>query len=149
MHTRLQCTLAATALAIAAQLGLSNSAFAQVSFNIQIGPPVAIYEPVPMMAPGLVWAPGYWAWHEDRHVWIRGRTMVQRVGYRWQPDVWEQRNNAYYRHPGRWERDNTYRAQPRAQMIHDQPQNHGAKGKSQERGNSGKKRKDDNKRDGR
>ena len=75
--------------------------FAQVTVNVRIGPPAAQYEVVPAMAPNQVWVPGYWAWNVDRHVWIRGRTVVQRVGYRWEPDRWEQRDQVYYRHPGR------------------------------------------------
>ena len=80
-------------------------AFAQVNFNIRIGPPVQQVEVVPALAPGYVWAPGYWAWHSDRYVWVHGRSVYQRQGYRWAPDRWEQRNDMYYRHPGKWERD--------------------------------------------
>jgi len=85
-------------------------AFAQISFNIIIAPPAPQYETVPVMAPGYVWAPGYWGWNGDRHIWVRGRTIVQRVGYRWEPDRWEQRGNAYYRHPGDWKHDSGYKA---------------------------------------
>ena len=85
-------------------------ALAQVQFNITVGPPAPQYEVVPVLAPGYVWAPGYWAWNGERHIWIHGRGIFQRPGYRWQPDVWEQRNNTYYRNPGRWERDSEYRA---------------------------------------
>lgn len=80
-------------------------AFAQISINISVAPPAPLYEVVPAISPGYIWVPGYWAWNVDRHIWIRGRTIVQRVGYRWEPDRWEQRNRVYYRHPGRWERD--------------------------------------------
>ena len=149
MRTRLQRLLALSVFALAAQAGIQASAHAQVSFNIQVGPPVPIYEQAPVMVPGDVWAPGYWAWHGDRHVWIRGRTIVQRVGYRWEPDVWEQRDNRYYRHVGRWERDTAYRAPPRAQgprfagdRDDDGPGKHGKHGKK------GKKYKGD-KHDGR
>lgn len=84
-------------------------ALAQVNFNISIAPPAPRYEAAPVIAPGYVWAPGYWAWNGDRHIWIRGRTIVQRPGYRWEPDRWEQRDLVYYRHPGRWERDADYK----------------------------------------
>lgn len=84
-------------------------AFAQVSISISIAPPAPHYELVPVLAPGYAWAPGYWAWNVDRHIWIRGRRIVQRDGYRWQPDRWEQRGAVYYRDPGRWERDSDYR----------------------------------------
>lgn len=85
-------------------------ALAQISVNISIAPPALQYEPMPAMAPGYVWAPGYWAWHGDRYIWIRGRTMVQRAGYRWEPDRWEQRGNMYYQQPGRWTPDADYKA---------------------------------------
>ena len=77
-------------------------ALAQVSININIAPPAPRYEPVPTVAPGYVWAPGYWAWHDNRHIWVSGRTIVQRPGYRWEPERWEQRGNAYYQQAGRW-----------------------------------------------
>ena len=83
----------------------ASPAFAQVRFHVRVAPPAPLAEPMPPMAPGYVWAPGYWAWHGDRHVWVHGRSIMQRNGYRWQPDVWEQRNDNYYRHPGRWERE--------------------------------------------
>ena len=84
-------------------------AFGQISVNISIAPPAPRYEAPPAVAPGYVWAPGYWAWNGDRHIWVPGRTIVQRVGYRWAPDRWEQRDHVYYRHSGRWERDAEYR----------------------------------------
>ena len=84
-------------------------AMAQINIHINVGPPPMQYEAVPVMAPGYAWAPGYWAWNGDRHVWVRGRVILERVGYRWSPDRWEQREQIYYRHPGRWEPDPGYR----------------------------------------
>lgn len=84
-------------------------AFAQISVNINIAPPALLYETAPAMAPGYVWAPGYWAWHGDRYIWVHGRAIVQRAGYRWEPDRWEQRGGAYFRQPGGWERDPDYK----------------------------------------
>jgi hypothetical protein len=84
-------------------------AYAQVSFNVNIGPPAPQYESVPTLAPGHVWAPGYWGWSGERHVWVRGRSIVQREGYNWAPDRWDQRNNGYYRTAGHWEQDKSYR----------------------------------------
>ena len=88
-----------------AAAGAAVPAYAQISFNINIAPPPPQYEPAPQPAPGYVWAPGYWGWHGDRYVWVRGRNIVQRVGYNWEPDRWEQREGKYYRHPGNWARD--------------------------------------------
>lgn len=92
-------------LLLSLALVAGSTAFAQVSFNIVLAPPPPVYEVVPAVPPGYVWAPGYWAWNHDRHIWVRGRSMVQRAGYRWEPDRWEQRDGIYSRQVGRWERD--------------------------------------------
>lgn len=115
---------------MALALAMGGAAYAQVSINIVLAPPAPVYEVVPVMAPGYVWAPGYWAWSNDRHIWIRGRTMVQRTGYRWQPDSWEQRNGTYYRHAGRWERDADFKAmkvQKEQKVKHDNGRRHDEK----------------------
>jgi len=88
-------------LAVAA---FAAPAYAHVSLNINVGPPAPQYEVVPTIAPGYVWAPGYWGWSGERHVWIRGRAIVQREGYRWEPDRWEHRNNSYHHAAGHWAR---------------------------------------------
>lgn len=92
-------------LALAIALAAGSAAFAQVSIHISLAPPTPQYEVIPMLQPGYVWAPGYWAWSNDRHVWVRGRIMLQRPEYLWQPDHWEQSNGTYYRQVGRWEPD--------------------------------------------
>ena len=97
----LSLTLAAGAIAA--------PAYAQISFNISIAPPAPQYEVVPVIPSGYVWAPGYWGWSGERHVWVRGRTIVQREGYRWQPDRWDERDHRYYRTAGYWERDSDHR----------------------------------------
>ena len=84
-------------------------AYAQVSIHISLAPPAPQYEVVPTLQPGYVWAPGYWGWSGERHVWVRGRTIVQREGYRWEPDRWDQRDRNYYRTAGHWQRDNDYK----------------------------------------
>ena len=83
-------------------------AVAQVSININLAPPQPQYEVVPVLAPNRVWAPGYWAWNGDRHIWMRGRSISKRDGYRWAPDRWEQRGGSYYRQPGNWVREVQY-----------------------------------------
>lgn len=84
-------------------------AYAQVSVNINLAPPAPQYEVVPVLSPGYVWAPGYWGWNGDRHIWIRGRSIVQRDGFRWQPDRWEQRDRSYFRTGGHWQRDHDFK----------------------------------------
>ena len=84
-------------------------AYAQISVNINIAPPAPQYEVVPTIQPGYVWAPGYWGWNGERYIWIRGRAILQREGYRWDPDRWEQRDRTYYRTGGHWVRDNDFK----------------------------------------
>ena len=98
--------LLSLALAAAA---FAAPAYAQVSFQVYLAPPAPQYEVVPIIAPGYVWAPGYWGWSGDHHVWVRGRSIVQRDGYRWEPDRWDQRNSGYYRTVGHWEQDRNYK----------------------------------------
>jgi len=114
---------------LTAALVSSTCALAQISFSIVVAPPAPLYEAAPYLPPGYVWAPGYWAWNYDRHIWVRGRTMLQRAGYRWQPDHWEQRDGAYSRQVGRWEPDRMDRPEHRnyagdAQGNHNQPPKH-------------------------
>ena len=104
-------------------------AYAQVSFNINIAPPAPQYEVVPTIQPGYVWAPGYWGWSGDRHIWVRGRTIVQREGYRWEPDRWEQRDRTYYRTAGHWQRDNAHKPVKVKMKKEKKQKGHGNNGK--------------------
>ncbi|MHB8949270.1 MAG: YXWGXW repeat-containing protein [Rhodoferax sp.] len=101
-HLVLSVLVAASAAAL--------PAMAQISFNINLAPPAPLVEARPVIAPGYVWAPGYWTVNGDRHVWVRGRSIVQRQGYVWSPDRWEQRGTVYVRQPGNWQRDVHYKA---------------------------------------
>lgn len=105
----------AQSLVLAVAMAAGSAALAQVSFNVQVGPPPLLVEAVPPMPPGYVWAPGYWAWNHDRHIWVRGRSMMQRTGYRWEPDRWEQRGDGYVRQPGNWTPD-ARMSGPKAQL---------------------------------
>jgi hypothetical protein len=85
-------------------------AYSQVRVNIGIGIPIAPPPPrvevVPMApAPGNVWVPGYWAWHEGRHIWVHGRWIVGRPGQRYVAEHWEQRGPNHFFVPGRWEHE--------------------------------------------
>jgi hypothetical protein len=117
---------------------IAAPASAQISFNIIVAPPAPLYEPAPVLAPGYIWAPGYWAWNGDRHIWIGGRSFMDRPGYRWEPDRWEQRGNAYYRKPGSWQKDERYEI---VEVKKGKPpkykENHGNNGRGND-GNHGK-----------
>ena len=110
--------------------------YAQISVNINIAPPAPQYEVAPAVPSGYVWAPGYWGWNGDRYVWLRGRTIVQREGYRWEPDRWEQRDRTYYRTGGHWVRDHSYKpVKMKKEKKEKKQKDHGNKGK---RGKGGK-----------
>lgn len=102
MTPRIHAVLATLALAACA---LALPASAQVNINISLAPPQARFEPVPVLAPGQAWAPGYWGWSGERHVWVRGRPILQRPGYRWEPDRWVERDRGYHRTAGHWTLD--------------------------------------------
>lgn len=117
-------------LVLSLALAAGTTAFAQISFNIVVAPPAPLYEAAPMMQPGYVWAPGYWAWNNDRHVWVRGRTIQQRDGYLWTPDRWVQQGGSYVRQPGRWERSLEAKPVKMKKLKHDNGRrNHGNSGK--------------------
>lgn len=117
-------------LSLSLALVAGSAAFAQVNINITLAPPAPLYEAVPALSPGQAWAPGYWAWSNDRHVWVRGRPMMQRTGYLWQPDRWEQRNGTYYRQAGYWARGSNVKpvkAQKMQKPTHDNGRRHDGK----------------------
>ena len=125
-------SLLLTALLVAATS--AGTALAQVNLNISLAPPAPQFEAVPAVAQGYAWAPGYWAWNGDRYIWIRGRQIVQRTGYRWEPDRWENRDGHHYRHTGRWERDRGYKA---AKYKH-KDKHYGGRGHGGKHGHGGK-----------
>ena len=87
-----------------ASLLCAPPALARVDVHVEIGvpPPVAVIETAPALRSGYVYAPGYWAWNGDRHVWVRGRTIVERPGYSWVADRWEPVGGRYRFVPGYW-----------------------------------------------
>jgi hypothetical protein len=117
LKTLLLATVLAGAVAI--------PAIAQVTINIGVSPPPAQYEAVPVLAPTQTWAPGYWAWNGDRHVWVRGRAITARDGYRWAPDSWVQTGNGYSRQPGYWVRETSHVAKEKKPKKHKHDKHHG------------------------
>jgi hypothetical protein len=80
-------------------------AAAQITINIGVAPPAPRYEVVPAPRSGYAWAPGYWRWENERHVWRNGRWLEARSGSHWVADSWEPRDGRHYYKPGKWERD--------------------------------------------
>jgi hypothetical protein len=71
---------------------------------VQIAPPALRVETVPAPRVGYVWAPGYWGWRSNKHVWVGGHYIRERHGYHWVPHRWEDRDGRWYQHNGYWER---------------------------------------------
>jgi hypothetical protein len=91
---------------LCAMLALGSVAMpaaAQISINIEFAPPAPRYEVVPAPRSGYTWAPGYWQWQDQRHVWATGRWVEERPGSYWVADRWEPRDGRHYYQPGRWE----------------------------------------------
>ena len=63
--------------------GISSGSALARTIIVEIAPPPARVEVVPEMRRGYTWAPGYWSWNRDRHVWVNGRTIRARTGYAW------------------------------------------------------------------
>jgi len=94
-----------------ALFAFASPSFAQVNFHfgIDVAPPVPQVEEVPPLRPGFVWAPGYWNWDGDQHVWVGGHWMDARPGYYWSPERWEhhveEEGSHWHFAPGRWHKD--------------------------------------------
>ena len=79
-------------------------AAAQININIDLGvaPPAPRYEAVPAPRSGYAWAPGYWQWENQRHVWTQGRWIEARPGSYWVADRWEAQDKRHHFEPGHW-----------------------------------------------
>src|SRR2546423_8879213 len=91
--------------------GISSESAIARAIVIEIGPPPARFEVIPVQRRGYTWAPGYWAWQRDRHVWVAGHSMRARDGRRWEADRWNQVDGRHHFQPGRWQRDFDRRGQ--------------------------------------
>ena len=91
-------------LCFTASIAAMPAAFARVDVVVQVGtpPPAPIVEVIPAPRTGYVWVPGYYAWHGDRHIWIKGRYVVERPGYSWVPDRWVQSGSQWRQERGYW-----------------------------------------------
>lgn len=111
--------------------GAAAPAFAGVDVGIVIGvaPPVPMVEVVPVARPGYVWVPGYWAWHRDRHIWLRGHWVVERPGYVWVPDRWIQHGPQWQLQRGYWERPRPGRGHAYGHVKRERRDDHDRRGR--------------------
>ncbi len=91
--------LAAAALAIA--FSVASPLRAAVVY-VQVGPPTAIVETVPVRpGPGYVWVGGYYNWTGSGYVWVHGHYV--RHGGAWCGGHWRHAyHSGYYWVPGHW-----------------------------------------------
>lgn len=97
----------APALLAAACFGMvlvPQTASAQVSVSINVGPPPMRYEAVPAPRRGFVWVPGYWNWEGRRHVWVGGNWVRERPGYVYSQPSWVERGGHWELQRGVWTR---------------------------------------------
>ena len=72
--------------------------------------------------PGYVVVPGNWAWRNNKHVWVPGRYVAERQGYRYQPDRWVMHDNKKWTmQRGGWSRDSDHDGTP--DRLDSQPNN--------------------------
>ena len=88
---------------LAAAIGGVAAPAAAVVYS-RVAPPPMRSEPVPEARRGYAWAPGYWGWRGQRHVWIGGTWMRERPGYRYNAPRWEERDGRWAMERGRWSR---------------------------------------------
>jgi WXXGXW repeat (2 copies) len=76
--------------------------FAAVDLYVNVAPPPERFERVPEPRRGYVWAPGYWDWRNNHHVWVKGASVREREGYSYQPHRWVERDGRWTQERGRW-----------------------------------------------
>ena len=84
---------------------VAPTAHAAVEVYVNTPPPAARYEVVPAARSGYVWAPGYWNWRNNRHVWVKGGWQRNRTGYYYHPNRWLERDGKWYNERSRWDRN--------------------------------------------
>ncbi len=98
MHTRSLATYALIFATVAAPA--LGQAVAEI--YVDTPPPPPRSETVPPARTGFVWAPGYWSWDGNQHVWVEGRWLETRVNAKWEPEHWEQVDGRWHFVPGQW-----------------------------------------------
>ena len=99
----------ASALFVATAIGtvampLPSQAARRVDVYVNTAPPAPRDERMPGARRGYVWAPGYWNWRGNRHVWTRGSWVRERPGYAYRPHNWVERDGRWHLERGRWDR---------------------------------------------
>ena len=88
---------------VAATLG-SVAVPAASAVYVRIAPPEPRAEVVPAPRRGYTWAPGYWDWRNNRHVWVSGHWIKERRGYVYAEPRWVERDGRWYKERRGWQR---------------------------------------------
>jgi hypothetical protein len=72
---------------------------------VRQAPPEARVETPPAMRRGYQWAPGYWRWQGQRHVWKAGTWVRARPGYIYAQPRWVEGNGRWRMQAGQWSRN--------------------------------------------
>ena len=88
-------------------LGPSAMAQLQAEIIIPAEPPPPRVEVIPVLprerVEREVWAPGYWRWNGNSHVWVEGHYVVRpRPAAVWVPGRWERRPSGWLYIEGHW-----------------------------------------------
>jgi hypothetical protein len=93
------------AAAVAATLG-SITAPVAAAVYVKVAPPEPRSEVVPAPRRGYTWAPGYWDWRGNRHVWVAGHWVKERRGYAYHEPRWVERDGRWMQERRGWQRAN-------------------------------------------
>src|SRR5215469_16536053 len=85
------------------------AAAAYVDVFVDIAPPVAPVEVVPVPRVGYVWVPGVYEWRHHHHEWVAGHWVRARAGYVYHPAEWVQVNGRWHWHEAAWVRTGPHR----------------------------------------
>lgn len=88
--------------------GLTTGSALARHIVVEVAPPPDRVEVIPVQRRGYTWAPGYWSWQRNRHVWVGGHAIRARNGYQWAPDRWHEVNGRHEFQRGRWARGNDH-----------------------------------------
>lgn len=96
--------LLAVAIALVPVTGCMGGAYVEPGGEVEMdtAPPPPVDEPVPVLAAGSIWVPGYWHADGGRWSWVHGHTEDARQG-RWVAPRSERRGQRYVYHRGHWE----------------------------------------------
>jgi hypothetical protein len=104
MNKSLTRHLAAIAAALSLAAVAVPASALDVDLVVKVAPPVPRVEVVPAPRVGFIWAPGYWDWRGNQHVWVAGNWQRERAGYRYAAPVWVERNGEWHLTRGKWAR---------------------------------------------